>query len=397
MNLKLLWRYIKEYENNFSEFRDDEIYKWRAVKHFQDNWDINAVNFPKMLATSLAKTKNLMDSGNYFPRKMIVEYAEQYPEDVRSAFQALFDEDDEDVVGRINDFQKSIRSINSKISPEKSDYQDHRAIIVYLTLRYPDTYFFYKYRIFKSFVEKVELDYKVTAGANSNILQFFNTCEIIRYELESNNQLVKLHKDRIGHGEYFDTSLNILTQDFIYAVTYYLSIEKYQVGKKSPSVNLSNINLLPRKKQHKFTGSYVDFEKKHRKNKKLGDLGENFVIKYEKEHCKPKYRKEINHSAKSEGDGLGFDILSCDDEGNSKYIEVKTTRGKINTPFYISGTELERSIQEGDNYYLYRLYNFNDEAMTADLQIWRGSLEKFCINPTNYEVLLTQVDDRNSP
>lgn len=32
------------YKQNFvSKQRDDEKYKWEAVKWFQDNWDVNAV------------------------------------------------------------------------------------------------------------------------------------------------------------------------------------------------------------------------------------------------------------------------------------------------------------------------------------------------------------------
>ena len=40
----------------------DEKYKWEAVKCFQDNWDIHAVDFAAMLAKSLKKTANLLTS-----------------------------------------------------------------------------------------------------------------------------------------------------------------------------------------------------------------------------------------------------------------------------------------------------------------------------------------------
>ena len=68
MNLDLVQKYIEEYKSNFSKIHRQEIYKWIAVKVFQDNFDVTAQNFHEMLTLSLSKTKNLMSSGNYYPR-----------------------------------------------------------------------------------------------------------------------------------------------------------------------------------------------------------------------------------------------------------------------------------------------------------------------------------------
>ena len=70
----------------------DEKYKWIAVKHFQDNWDIDAPNFAAMLKNALAKTGNLLVSVNNFPARMITEFAQADPEKVRAMFKNLFDE-----------------------------------------------------------------------------------------------------------------------------------------------------------------------------------------------------------------------------------------------------------------------------------------------------------------
>ena len=42
-------KYITYYKNNFSKIWEDENFKWKAIKCFQDNWDINAKDFLKML------------------------------------------------------------------------------------------------------------------------------------------------------------------------------------------------------------------------------------------------------------------------------------------------------------------------------------------------------------
>ena len=82
----------------------DEKFKWEAVKHFQDNWDVNAPDFSEMLTRSLEKTYNLLASINYFPAGRIEEYAKTAPEEIRSMFISLFDET-EDVVQRILTFK----------------------------------------------------------------------------------------------------------------------------------------------------------------------------------------------------------------------------------------------------------------------------------------------------
>ena len=75
---------LKKYKETFDERWVGEKYKWEAVKWFQDHWDIEAEDFPKMLYTATEKTKNLLASMNNFPRKMIVEYARQEQEAVRT-------------------------------------------------------------------------------------------------------------------------------------------------------------------------------------------------------------------------------------------------------------------------------------------------------------------------
>ncbi|WP_083244697.1 MULTISPECIES: DUF3883 domain-containing protein [Lysinibacillus] len=46
------------------------------------------------------------------------------------------------------------------------------------------------------------------------------------------------------------------------------------------------------------------------------------------------------HTSFIEGDGAGYDIEAIKKDGTSRYIEVKTTKGGINTSFMISGISL---------------------------------------------------------
>ena len=48
--------------------------------------------------------------------------------------------------------------------------------------------------------------------------------------------------------------------------------------------------------------------------------------------------------------------------------------------------ELERSRMEKDNFYLYRVYNYNEQTDEADLLIIQGGLENLCTVPLTFKV-----------
>ncbi|MDR0221131.1 MAG: hypothetical protein LBI54_06995, partial [Lachnospiraceae bacterium] len=50
---------IAGYKAEFERIDSEERYKWVAIKHFQDNWDIDAPDFVEMLERAFAKQVNL--------------------------------------------------------------------------------------------------------------------------------------------------------------------------------------------------------------------------------------------------------------------------------------------------------------------------------------------------
>lgn len=394
MNRQILRHYVNEYELNFDRVNQEEIYKWKAVKCYQDNWNIEAENFYEMLMVSLSRTKNLLDSGQYFPLRMLVQYAEHRPNEVRQLFRNLYNEE-EDLFERIQNFQTNINVINDELFKNKKSYQDPRAIIVYLVLRYPERYFFYKFEMFKQFSKKLELIYKPVKGHLENIGHFNSQCELIRFELSLDQELLKLHKNRITSDCYYDENLNILTQDFIYVVARHLD-QAILVDTSEPTeiteTNVLSTDLRISADQINFRGRTVNFIQNGIENKRLGDLGELWVMKYEIEKLQNaklyNLIDKIKHTSKDEGDGTGFDIQSFDIYGNKIFIEAKTTKGKQNSTFFVTRNELERSKIEKENYYLYRLYNYSEQTDTADLLIIQGDLTNICEFPITYKINL---------
>jgi hypothetical protein len=65
------------------------------------------------------------------------------------------------------------------------------------------------------------------------------------------------------------------------------------------------------------------------------------------------------HGGKEFGDGLGYDIVSFDENGAELLLEVKTTNAGILMPFFITANELAVAERIGDAYRLYRVFDFS--------------------------------------
>lgn len=106
-----------------------------------------------------------------------------------------------------------------------------------------------------------------------------------------------------------------------------------------------------------------DYLAQHEKNQELGLSGEELVLEYEKQRLVdyPQLQAMVKRVSK-DGDGDGYDILSYNIDGSPLYIEVKTTNGSSNTPFYMSQNEYEFAVENKSNYVIYRLYKFTDLA-----------------------------------
>lgn len=398
MNIQIVKKYIEEYKSEFTSVHNQEIYKWYAIKQFQENFDINSKDFYSNLEISLRKSDNLLASLNYLPREMLLENAEETPERVREMFKTLYDEDF-DFLERVENFRSEFGALSKENFPDKKNhYQDQRAVVVYLTLMYPERYFFYKFGMFKNFADKVEYPYKPVKGRIGNIGQFHSMCELVRYEIEKDQDLLNLHESRLEDDCYRDKNHNVLTQDFIYAVVRHLSVLPEHETPKSEIISERKVsaNELTVKSNNipNFKPIVTHHIQNNIQNKRIGDLGEIWVLKQEKEYLlkngKEDLAKKVSHSAKNEGDGLGFDILSYKLNGEKKYIEVKTTKGKKNSTFFISRNELERSKIETNNYYLYRVYEFNEETEKGKILKIIGDLSDICVAPINYKVTLNK-------
>ena len=134
-----------------------------------------------------------------------------------------------------------------------------------------------------------------------------------------------------------------------------------------------------RNKVRSYQGRVIDHAEQDAANRVLGAGGEEFVVDYERRLLTNRGRGDLTAKvcrvSETEGDGIGYDVLSFDECGNEKYIEVKTTNRGKGSPFYLSLNEIEFSEDYPDRYFLYRVFDF---ASSPKLFVLTGSLRLVC-------------------
>lgn len=237
-NKSILEKVLAQYKQDFVLIQwKNENYKWKAVKQFQDNWDVNASDFSEMLSRSLEKTYNLLASANNFPKGMMSEFAKAAPEEVRAMFIALFDES-RDVFERMDEFKHQSSVLLEKYGNGAAQhYQYENAISTYLWLRYPDKYYIYKFSEVKTVASELESDYQFRKGAYAeNIRNFLNLYDEISAALKEDAELVNLLHSHLTDDCYPDPELKTLTID----VGFYISrvfLQKNIDAPTRPSLN----------------------------------------------------------------------------------------------------------------------------------------------------------------
>lgn len=133
----------------------------------------------------------------------------------------------------------------------------------------------------------------------------------------------------------------------------------------------------------------TNWAERDERNRNLGLAGEKLVVQYEMqkliEFGRSDLADKVEHVAK-EYDNAGYDVLSFDEHGTEKYIEVKTTKQSQGSAFFISRNEVEVSIEKGNQYWLYRVYDLDESTGKANFYSLQGPVnQQFELKPENFK------------
>jgi hypothetical protein len=135
----------------------------------------------------------------------------------------------------------------------------------------------------------------------------------------------------------------------------------------------------------------IDYRAVAEENETIGKVGQALVAKFEKVQLIQAGRSDLADKveivAETKGDGLGYDVLSFTALGEEKYIEVKTTPGAADAPFFLTSTELAFSKQHPKQFHLFRVYDYDRATGSAQFYSVAGDIEEsFAIVPVEYRV-----------
>ena len=206
------------------DWKEHERYKWKAVKTFQDNWDIEAANLPDMLTRALGDTSNLLDTVNNFPRGMLIRFAERDAEAVRQMLCNLFDES-KPLYSRMTDFKaKSQELLDAHFDKGLNHYQGEHAISVYLWLRYPDKYYIYQFSLVKEAAKRLKTGLVFKKGRyEENINLFMGFYDELCTIIQKNQELRTMLDTALADNQQFyqDPLMKTLTIDLEYYTARY--------------------------------------------------------------------------------------------------------------------------------------------------------------------------------
>ena len=223
---------LRKIENAYLGYLPDywtnESYKWKAIKQFQDHWDIETSDFAAMLEQALAKTYNLLASGYYYAKSMLLGFAGEDPNGVREAFRVLYDET-RDLSERVERFiaYADDRKQNHNESGWKNHYQDTHAVSVYLWLRYPDKYYIYKYGEIRPIAIELESSFVPKRSSSvENLIGGYELCDEICAQISKNEAIIKTFSALRSDDCYPDPQFRTLTCDLVFYVSrYYLKAD----------------------------------------------------------------------------------------------------------------------------------------------------------------------------
>lgn len=207
--------------NTYIEFltekgEPNEAYKYLTIETFQKNWNIEATDFFQMFKASYKKIANLLYQNAYGYINTCSQY---FPEETRKMFADLYDENTE-ISTRIKDYQKAAENLLPKIHQKLNrtnikTQQDERTIAVYLTLKYPDKYTFYKADYYKELCQLLNIEQKKTGDRFIHYQTLIK--QLIEEKIFENETLVNAYRKHYPQPAWDDKLL--LVQNILYYST----------------------------------------------------------------------------------------------------------------------------------------------------------------------------------
>ena len=187
---------------------ENEVYKWYAIDHFQQHWDINAVDFYEMFKESFRKRGNLVYQNSFSFLDALGKY---FPEQLRNLFIIVYSSDDFYIkLDKAKTFaENSIEKLREKLNKTNFNHQfDERTLSFLLTMQNPSENTFYKSTLYNQLCDYLDIIPQKERKYKHHIELLFQMVPFL-----NNPQLNLLKEHFVPQGVDFPL---LLAQDIVY-------------------------------------------------------------------------------------------------------------------------------------------------------------------------------------
>ena len=232
MNTENLHELIKRYEDSIDLLYNeehDELFKWRAVKVWRDEWfkpDSAFNSFADRFIAAKREFSLFMDNSHMHPSTGVIKLWEKEPTSMEMLFrEVLFSDTHNDASVAHNNMDKFLEGyefLRCKYYPRNWSFkQDRHSASVFLALNDPDFNYVYKASEAQAMAKYIDFGFSIGAGENFSLPNYYRLCDEIVKALKDHNTLLDKHFNRLTSEFYYDQSLHLLAFDLMYCARAY--------------------------------------------------------------------------------------------------------------------------------------------------------------------------------
>lgn len=268
MNTDNLHELIDRYESKIDKIYNaehNELFKWRAMKTWRDEWFKPEASFPSFAERFTAAKKDFslfIDNSRMHPSSGVLKLWEKEPETVEHLFQDILFGDSGGNVSVAQDYMDSFldeyEALRQKYYPGNWSYkQDRHSASVYLAMNEPEYHYVYKSSEALTMAKYIDFGSDIGAGTYFSLENYYRLCDGIVAALKAHDSLLEKHFSKLTAQHYIDRSLHLLAFDLMYCCRTYnyykgLTVPSTSKVKKKGVSNLSTAEEHARKEKERL-------------------------------------------------------------------------------------------------------------------------------------------------
>ena len=238
---------IERYENSlphlYGRRERDELFKWRAMKTWREEWYKPEGSFASFADRFNAARKDFgwfMDASRMHPSAGVVKLWEKEPEKVEHLFKDVLltpsNGSAERAQTNMDDFLRDYELLRQKYYPANWGFkQDRHSASVFMVLNEPDFHYVYRASDANLMASYIDFERSIGSGRFFSLAVYYDLCGEIVSALRQHQSLLEKHFDYLSAEHYRDESLHLLAFDLMYCAHtagFYEGLKKPSAARK---------------------------------------------------------------------------------------------------------------------------------------------------------------------